>query len=145
MEDVAHLITTIAAQLERAAGLSAVAEELSAEIATLRGTGSSDDDEATVTVDHQGLVLDVVLAEEAVVDADGESVSGWVLAATSRAIEDLQRQAAPLRAAMLQPDLPPMRTDLSERIDELYDLIERAEAATRSTETTTTTNEESER
>jgi DNA-binding protein YbaB len=144
MEDVAHLITTIAAQLERAAGLSAVAEELSAEIATLRGTGSSDDDEATVTVD-QGLVLDVVLAEEAVVDADGESVSGWVLAATSRAIEDLQRQAAPLRAAMLQPDLPPMRTDLSERIDELYDLIERAEAATRSTETTTTTNEESER
>lgn len=124
MEDAAQILMGIAAQLERATELSNVAEALSGELAKLRGVGHSDDDEATVTVDHQGIVIDVALSE-AISDADGRTVSAWVLTATARAIEDVQRQAEPIRAAILQPHLQAPRTDFSQRIDELYDEIQR--------------------
>ena len=51
-----------------------------------------------------------------------------VLTATQRAIEDVQVQAEPIRAAMLQPHTAtPMRQDLGDRIQELYDRIEEFE------------------
>ncbi len=113
MDDAAQMLLAIAGQLERAQELSNVAEELSGELATLTGIGRSDEDGATVTVDHQGIVIDVAFSD-AIRDADGPTVSEWVMSATTRAIEDLQNQAEPIRAAILQPHLP-LRRSTSQR------------------------------
>lgn len=127
MDDAAQMLIAIAGQLERAKELSHVAQELSGELAMLRGVGRSDDGGATVTVDHQGIVIDVVLSD-AISSADGPTVSDWVLSATARAIEDLQRQAEPLRAAILQPHLQAPTVDFSQRIDELFERVQRLDA-----------------
>lgn len=130
MEDAAQILTAIAAQMERAKEMSNVAQELAGELAKLRGVGASDDREVVVTVDHQGIVLDIRVNDEALA-AGGERIAAMVMTATSRAIEDVQAQAAPLQAAILQPDLPPMRTDLGDKLDELYDLAQEIDARTR--------------
>ena len=65
MESAAQIITTIAAQLAQATQLSAVADELGAAIARLRGVGSSDEREVTVTVDHHGIPLDITVRDAA--------------------------------------------------------------------------------
>ena len=130
METAAQIITAITAQLAQAAQLSAVAEEVGAEIARLRGVGSSDEHEVTVTVDHHGIPLDIAVHEDAM-SSDGAQVSAMVLAATRRAIEDVQAKAEPLRMAMLQPHTAmPMRQDLGDRIQELYERIEEFERGT---------------
>lgn len=130
MENAAQIITAIAAQLKQASELSTVADELAVQLAQLRGTGSSDGREVTVTVDHQGIPLDIVVRDEAL-GYDGGQVSAMVLTATERAIEDVKEQAEPLRAAMLQPHaMPPMQTDLSDKIHELYTRIEEFDRAT---------------
>jgi len=129
MDDAAQMLLAIAGQLERAQELSNVAEELSGELVTLTGMGRSDEDGATVTVDHQGIVIDVVFSD-AIRDADGPTVSEWVMSATTRAIEDLQKQAEPIRAAILQPHLVAPAVDFSARIDELFERVQRLDAET---------------
>ena len=132
METAAQIITAITAQLAQAAQLSAVAEEVGSEIAQLQGVGSSDDNEVTVTVDHHGIPLDITVHDEALA-FDGGQVSAMVLAATQRAIEDVQAKGEPLRMALLQPHTAtPMRQDLGERLQELYDRVEAFERGTRS-------------
>jgi DNA-binding protein YbaB len=124
VETAAQIITAITAQLAQAAQLSAVAEEVGSEIAQLQGVGSSDEREVTVTVDHHGIPLDITVHDEAL-SFDGARVSAMVLAATQRAIEDVQAKAEPLRMALLQPHTAaPMRQDLGDRIQELYERIE---------------------
>lgn len=129
MDDAAQMLLAIAGQLERAQELSNVAEELSGELATLTGIGRSDGDGATVTVDHQGIVIDVAFSD-AIRDADGPTVSKWVMSATALAIEDLQKQAEPIRAAILQPHLAAPTVDFSDRIDELFERVRRLDAET---------------
>ncbi|MEV7694594.1 YbaB/EbfC family nucleoid-associated protein [Microbacterium sp. NPDC089189] len=122
--DAAQIITTIAAQLSQATQLSAVADELAGQIAQLRGVGSSEDREVTVTVDHHGIPVDITV-HDAALASDGQQVGAMVLAATQRAIEDVQAQAEPIRAAMLQPHTAvPMREDLGDRIQELLTRVE---------------------
>lgn len=129
MDDAAQMLLAIAGQLERAQELSNVAEELSGELATLTGIGRSDEDGAAVTVDHQGIVIDVAFSD-AIRDADGPTVSEWVMSATTRAIEDVQKQAEPIRAAILQPHLAAPAVDFSARIDELFERVQRLDAET---------------
>lgn len=130
MESAAQIISAISAQLLQANRLSDVAEELGARIAQLRGVGESEEREVTVTVNHHGIPVDIAVHDEALV-YDGGQISAMVLDATRRAIEDVQVQAEPIRAAMLQPHTAkPMRTDLSDRIQELYDRIEDFERGT---------------
>ncbi|WDG18473.1 YbaB/EbfC family nucleoid-associated protein [Microbacterium sp. Clip185] len=132
METAAQIITAITAQLAQAAQLSAVAEEVGAEIARLQGVGSSEEGEVTVTVDHHGIPLDITVHDEALA-YDGAQVSAMVLDATQRAIQDVQEKAEPLRLALLQPHTAtPMREDLGDRIQELYDRIEEYERGTAS-------------
>jgi hypothetical protein len=62
---------------------------------------------------------------------DGAQVSAMVLEATQRAIRDVQEKAEPLRLALLQPHTAtPMREDLGDRIQELYERIEEYERGT---------------
>lgn len=130
METAAQIITAITAQLAQAAQLSAVAEEVGAEIARLQGVGSSEEGGVTVTVDHHGIPLDITVHDDALA-YDGAQVSAMVLEATQRAIRDVQEKAEPLRLALLQPHTAtPMREDLGDRIQELYERIEEYERGT---------------
>jgi DNA-binding protein YbaB len=127
MQSAAEILTAIAAQLQRASTMSTVVKELAGELAQLRGVGRTDDDEATVTVDYHGIVVDLRLGD-AVVDLDGPTVSQRVLEATRRAIDDLHRQGEPIRAAILQPHTAAgFDTTLGDKLDELYAQIETVE------------------
>ena len=122
MESAGEILTAISAQLQRASALSRTIEELGEQFARLRGIGSSENDEATVTVDHHGIVLDVRLSDAALA-LTGAEIADAVLEAMRRAIADLQEQGEPLRAAVLQPHKPDFDTTLGDRLDALYDTI----------------------
>jgi len=135
MESAADILVAIGAQLQRAQEISTVAERLSDELAGLRGVGETDDGEASVTVDHNGLIFDVALSDAALTEG-GPHAASLVMQAMNRAIEDVQRKGQPLRDAVLQPHAsPPMRTDLGDKLDELYDRIEQIDRRLRGEET----------
>lgn len=129
MNDAAQMLIAIAGQLEEAKELSDVAENLSGELAALTGVGSSEDDEATVTVDHQGIVTGVTLSA-GVSRSDGRSIAEAILTATERAIDDVKRQAEPLQAAILQPYLPQQTVDFSAQLDELFRRVQAVDGIT---------------
>ncbi|QAY59229.1 YbaB/EbfC family DNA-binding protein [Microbacterium protaetiae] len=130
MESAADILMAIGAQLQRAQEVSVVAERLSDELARLRGVGETDEGEVSVTVDHNGLILDVALNDDALAQG-GPHAAALVMQAMHRAIEDVQRKGQPLRDAILQPHLtPPLRTDLGDKLDELYDRIDRIDRRT---------------
>ena len=122
METAGEILTAIGAQLQRAAALSDVVTGLEEQFARLRGIGSSEHDEATVTVDHHGIVLDVRLSEAAL-DHTGPEIAAFVLDATRRAIADVQEQGEPLRAAVLQPHMTAFDTTLGDRLDALFERL----------------------
>lgn len=124
MVNAAEIAEQIAGQLLQATELSAVADELSAALATLRGVGQSDDDTVQVTVDHHGIPLNIEVRPHAL-EYTANEVGAMVVLATERAISDVQAQAEPIRDALLPPHLTkPMRTDLSDQLDALLDIAD---------------------
>ncbi|MBS1905725.1 MAG: hypothetical protein JST33_03970 [Actinobacteria bacterium] len=115
MDSAAQILAEIAGELQRATELSSVAGQLADELAQLRGIGVSDDESARVTVDRNGIVIDVALTDKALAHG-GEHASALVREATSRAIEHVQIQAQPIRDAILQPHLTAPRADLGGKL-----------------------------
>jgi DNA-binding protein YbaB len=103
-------------QLAAALQQSAQAQQVAARVAELRGTARTPDGAVQVDVDHRGFVLDVRLTEQAK-ERGTDGLAQAVLATTHDAIADVQRQAAPIQAALAGPRVDLTDTTMLDDLD----------------------------
>jgi DNA-binding protein YbaB len=104
------------AQLAAALRQSERAQQVADEVARLRGSARTPDGAVQVDVDHHGFVLDVRLTERAK-ELGTDGLAQTVLSTTQGAIADVQRQAAPLQAALAGPPVDLTDTTMLDELD----------------------------
>lgn len=125
MDQQNELRELIERNLESALAKQVEASEVLAQISAIVGRGSSRTGVRT-SVDHRGLVTDVVLSERAV-DLPLDELRAEVLSSVEEARADVRHQAAPLQAQLVTDPRP--LEDQTEVLDALDRLVRGGTAA----------------
>jgi YbaB/EbfC DNA-binding family len=97
--DLTELSARVAANLEQAMVVSAQAQEVMDELATLTGAAESPGRDVAVTVDHLGIITSILFSDD-VSSVGADRLGPLVFQTTQAAIEDLRAKGAPVQARL---------------------------------------------
>ena len=110
----------IAENLAAAQVISDQAKQVVAQLNDVTGTARSERGEVVATVDHRGILKDIVFAPSAM-SLPPATVARMITETTSAAIEDVRQQAQPIRAQLVVD--PRSITSQDDIVGQLEDLL----------------------